>query len=139
MHFFWLCVHLVCAIIFVGYVFFDVCVYPLALKKLDKERCESVKKAYMRGSVFIFAGIFLGLLLSGVMLARFYELSLDTLFGWFLLLKLGVLALMFLLGAYSVFFVAVLKKPDPFKGKSHIIALVLCLIIVVLAKAMTYF
>ena len=61
---------------------------------------------------------------------------LDSPFQILLATKIGVLGLMCLITAISLFFVYKLKKPDPFGKYSHIIALVLCAIIIVLAKVM---
>ena len=57
-------------------------------------------------------------------------------FKSFLLAKIAVLLLMCLITFISVFNVTILKKPDPFGKFSHLIALVLCLIMVILAKLM---
>ena len=63
--------------------------------------------------------------------------------GWFgssfqilLMAKIGVLGLMCLVTAISLFFVYKLKKPDPFGKYSHVIALVLCIVMIILAKVM---
>ena len=53
-----------------------------------------------------------------------------------LLLKIFVLLIMCFVTFISVLNVTILKKPDPFGEFSHLIALVLCLIMVVLAKFM---
>ena len=135
-----LIVHLVCAIIFIGYVFFDVCIYPFAKKTVNPQTLEAVKKAYTKGSAVVFGTAFLLLLISGTYMAKDYfggEL------GWWqsnfqkiLLLKIFVLLIMCFVTFISVLNVTILKKSDPFGKFSHLIALVLCLIIVVLAKFM---
>ena len=134
------CTHLICAIVFIGYVFFDVCIYPFAKKTVDVKTLEIVKKAYTKGSAKVFGTAFLLLLISGAYMAKDYfggEL------GWWqsnfqklLLIKIFVLLVMCFVTFISVFNVVILKKPDPFGKFSHLIALVLCLIMVVLAKVM---
>ena len=140
MYLFFLITHLICAIVFIGYVFFDVCIYPFAKKTIDAKTLEIVKKAYTKGSAKVFGTAFLLLLISGAYMAKDYfggEL------GWWqsnfqklLFVKIFVLLVMCFVTFISVFNVVILKKPDPFGKFSHLIALVLCLIMVVLAKVM---
>ena len=140
MYLFSLITHLVCAIIFIGYVFFDVCIYPFAKKTINPKTLEAVKKAYTKGSAVVFGTALLLLLISGAFMAKDY---LGGEHGWWqsdfqklLLAKIAVLLLMCLVTFISVLNVTILKKPDPFGRFSHHIALVLCLIMVVLAKFM---
>ncbi|OUT12680.1 trehalose-6-phosphate synthase [Campylobacter concisus] len=140
MYLFFLITHLICAIVFIGYVFFDVCIYPFAKKTVDTKTLEIVKKAYTKGSAKVFGTAFLLLLISGAYMAKDYfggELSWwQSNFQKLLLVKIFVLLIMCLVTFISVFNVVLLKKPDPFGKFSHLIALVLCLIMVVLAKVM---
>lgn len=140
MYLFFLIVHILSAVAFVGYVFFDVCIFPFAKKHIDENTLARVKKAYTKGSAKVFGTAFLLLLLSGAYLASHYLGGengwLDSPFQILLATKIGVLGLMCLITAISLFFVYKLKKPDPFGKYSHIIALVLCAIIIVLAKVM---
>ena len=118
MYLFFLITHLICAIVFIGYVFFDVCIYPFAKKTVDVKTLEIVKKAYTKGSAKVFGTVFLLLLISGAYMAKDYfggEL------GWWqsnfqklLLVKIFVLLVMCLVTFISVFNVVILKKPDPF-------------------------
>ena len=140
MYLFSLITHLVCAIIFIGYVFFDVCIYPFAKKTISPQTLEAVKKAYTKGSAKVFGTAFLLLLISGAYMAKDY-LGGDH--GWWqsdfqklLLAKITVLLLMCLVTFISILNVTILKKPDPFGKFSHLIALVLCLAMVILAKLM---
>ncbi|AJC91080.1 MULTISPECIES: hypothetical protein [Campylobacter] len=142
MHFIFICIHLICAICFIAYVFFDICVYRFAYKHESKEDCDKIKKAYTKSSIIIFASIFILLLLSGFYLLSFYELNsfwdfFQTNFGVFLLIKLLLLATMLILTCYSLFVIKILKRKDPLN--SHLIALILCIFIVICAKAMVYF
>ena len=59
MYLFFLITHLICAIVFIGYVFFDVCIYPFAKKTVDAKTLEIVKKAYTKGSAKVFGTAFL--------------------------------------------------------------------------------
>ena len=140
MYLFFLIVHILSAVAFVGYVFFDVCIFPFAKKHIDEDTLARVKKAYTKGSAKVFGTAFLLLLLSGAYLASHYLGGengwLGSPFQILLATKIGVLGLMCLITAISLFYVYKLKKPDPFGKYSHIIALVLCAIIIVLAKVM---
>ena len=44
MYFFALFMHLLCAIFFIGYVFFDVIIYPFSKKAWMKKRIKVLKK-----------------------------------------------------------------------------------------------
>ncbi|MCI6988609.1 MAG: trehalose-6-phosphate synthase [Campylobacter sp.] len=143
MNFTFLLIHLFCAIVVVGYMFFDAIIYPFAKKSVDEETLTRVKKAYTKGSAIVFGIAFLLLLLSGAHLAfsnyiggdkGFLGSSLQIL----LMLKIGFVFLLILVTFISVFFVRFLKKPNPFGKYSHLLGLIICLIIVFLAKAMIY-
>lgn len=142
MHFIFICIHIICAIFFIAYVFFDVCVYSFAYKHESKEDCDKIKKAYTKSSIVILASIFILLLLSGIYLLSFYKINsfwdfFTSNFGIFLFIKLLLLAIMLILTCYSLFFTKFLKRKDPLK--SHLIALILCILIIICAKAMLYF
>lgn len=143
MYFVLLCIHLLSAVCFVGYVFFDSCIYPLAYKSVESKECDEVKKAYSKRSAMIFGLLFGVLLLSGMGLLSYYDIasafSLRSTFSLFFVLKMALLLLMFALTAYSIFVVYALKRSDPFKKKSHLIALLMCVGIIVCAKAMQSF
>ncbi|NLY04391.1 MAG: trehalose-6-phosphate synthase [Campylobacter sp.] len=142
MYFIALCVHIFCAIAFVGYLFFDACIYPFAKKNIDEEILTNVKKAYTKGSAVVLAIAFLLLLISGIYLGSHYigiEKGFFSLpFQALLSLKLLTILLLFVITFISIYAVKIKKKPDPFGKYSHIIGLVLCIIIVFLAKAMWY-
>ena len=140
MYFILLCLHLLCAIFFVGYVFFDAIIYPLAYKKCDKEECEKIKKSYTKSSGMLFGIIFICLLATGGALLSYYDLHgfFTTHFGILLSLKLALIGFMLLITLGAVISIRFFHK-DIFKGKSHLIALIISLLIVILAKAMKYF
>ncbi|WP_297575269.1 trehalose-6-phosphate synthase [uncultured Campylobacter sp.] len=133
-------IHLLSAIFFIGYLFFDVIIYPFAKQKIDEKLYIAVKKAYTKGSGIVFGVIFLVLLASGIWLSsRYIGISkgfFNSKFQIFLSLKILTIIFMCLITFVSVYFVAVLKKPDPFGKFSHQIALILCIIVVFFAKAM---
>lgn len=141
MYFLLLCLHIICAICFVGYVFFDAVIFPFAYKQCSEEYCNCVKKSYTKASGALFGIIFICLLASGGMLLRYYDLKgiFSTYFGIFLSIKLFLIFCMLAITVYAVSRIRFLKKEDPFKGKSHLIALVISLLIVILAKAMGYY
>ncbi|WP_104697325.1 MULTISPECIES: trehalose-6-phosphate synthase [unclassified Helicobacter] len=141
MHFLLLCFHIICAICFIGYVFFDAVIFPFAYKKCSKEECDRIKASYTKASGILFGIIFISLLVSGGALLSYYDLKgvFATSFGLFLGIKLFLIFCMFIITAYAIFKIRFLKKEDPFRGKSHTIALVLSFLIVILAKAMLYY
>jgi hypothetical protein len=60
-----LIVHLLCAIIFLGYVFADVIVFPIAKKSVGEKVYEEVKKSIAKRAIKIFPLSLLLLVLSG--------------------------------------------------------------------------
>ena len=72
MYLFFLIVHILSAVAFVGYVFFDVCIFPFAKKHVDEDTLARVKKAYTKGSAKVFGTAFLLLIISGVYMAKDY-------------------------------------------------------------------
>lgn len=142
MYFCFLVIHIFCSIAFVGYLFFDVCILPFAKKSIDEKILVDVKKAYTKGSAAVFGTTFLLLLISGVYLGSHYigfnKGFFSSNFQTLLSLKIITLFLLIIITFISVFYVRFLKKPDPFGKYSHIIGLVLCFVIVFLAKAMWY-
>lgn len=143
MYFTLLCIHLICAICFVGYVFFDACIYIIAYKKLDKEQCDLIKHTYTKnGGGAIFGILFLLLLISGGLLLRYRSVDLFDFsypFAVFLAIKLFLILLILILTLFAIIRIRILKKSDPFKGKSHLIAFILSLLIAILAKAMQFY
>lgn len=137
-----LCIHILAVIAFVGYIFFDVFIYKSAYKTCGEKTCEEVRKGFTKRGGLVLGISFLAILISGYYLLSFYGIAslgelFSSTFGVFLCLKLFLLAFMIFLTFYSIFFIRVLKKPDPFNGRSHIYALFLCVIIVILAVLMT--
>ena len=61
-------IHLICAVIFVGYLFFDVVIFKMALKKVDNQIGEKMKKAISSTETRIMPIFVLLLLLSGGMM-----------------------------------------------------------------------
>lgn len=143
MYFWFLIVHIFSAIVFVGYLFFDVCILPFAKKNVNQESLEKVKKAYTKGSAVVFGGAFVLLVASGIYLASHYigfdKGFFESTFQILLSLKIITILLLIIITFISIFYVGFLKKPNPFGKFSHLIGLVLCFVIVFLAKAMWYF
>lgn len=138
----YLCVHILAVIAFVGYIFFDELIYKRAYKTCPKEACDAVKKGFTKASALVLGLSFILILLSGYLLLSYYQINsfkelVSSAFGVFLSIKLFLILLMILLTGYSIFFIRVLKRSDPFKGKSHLYALILCVLVVVLAVFMT--
>ena len=109
MYLFSMIVHILSAVAFVGYVFFDVCIFPFAKKHIDEDTLARVKKAYTKGSAKVFGTAFLLLIISGAYMAKDYFGGengwLDSPFHILLATKIGVLGLMCLITAISLFFV----------------------------------
>lgn len=118
--------HLFTAIIFVGYVFFDA--FFLSNIKNNLE----IKKAYFKSSGITYAMSFLILIVSGIILA-FKEFEFVNKIAF--ILKISLIIFMFLITILSIYYVKFKNNREHFLVKySHLIALVLCFLIVLLAK-----
>lgn len=133
-------IHLLLAIIFIGFVFADVAVLSVLQGKIDPQTLKKVKEAISARSRMIFPPSVLVLILTGgFMLSRYvnsqagaFETGLQKL----LMLKVAF-ALVIALGvAYSLSMRALKKTPHPAMAHFHKLALVLGVGIAVLAKMM---
>lgn len=118
--------HLFTAIIFIGYVFFDAIFLSNIKNNLE------IKKAYFKSSGIIYAISFLILIVSGIILA-FKEFEFVNKIAF--ILKISLIIFMFLITILSIYYVKFKNNREYFLVKhSHLIALVLCFLIVLLAK-----
>ena len=133
-------VHLFCAIIFVGYLFFDVIIFKAACKKMPPELAQKVKQTIGSVAVKIMPICLLLLVLTGGMMMSnwvgskaggYFETNLQIAFmiKFFLAMEI-VAAVIVNLSCKFIF-----KRPSPL-GNIHPIALTLAVIIVLLAKVM---
>lgn len=135
-----LIIHLLCAIIFIGYVFADVMILPAMNGILDEQSFEKIKNALnIRARKVFPISVLILVLTGGFMLSKyinsslgFFESSLQQL----LVLKV-IIALVIVSGIiYSLSCKVLKKKPHSIMQNFHKFVLVLGLIIVVLAKLM---
>ena len=133
-------VHLFCAIIFVGYLFFDVIILRAASKKMPPELTQKAKQAIGSVAVRIMPICLLLLVLTGgIMMSNwvgskaggYFETNLQIAFMIkFFLAMVIVAAVIVNLSCKFIF-----KRPSPL-GNIHPIALTLAVLIVLLAKVM---
>lgn len=133
-------IHLLLAIIFIGFVFADVAVLSVLQGKFDPETLKKIKEAINARSRKIFPPSVLVLILSGgFMLSRYINSNagvFDTGLQKLLMIKV-VLALVIALGvSYSLLMRALKKTPHPAMAHFHKLVLVLGVVIVVFAKMM---
>lgn len=157
-------IHLLCACVVVGYLVYDVLIFRYFKLRRDESEFKALKREILKPSVIILGTSFLGLLLSGFGLFSFHIDSSNGIFqGIFeflriglndiidsiknskslsfesiLVLKLLVISLLFIFTPISFFYILVLKKPDPMRRFYHHLALFICLIAVILARALVH-
>lgn len=138
---YFLIVHLMCAIIFLGYIFCDVVFLSLIRKKLGDEIANKVSSVIGTRSKFMPLCFLLLLLSGGVMLSQYINFEVgffNTQLQQFLVIK-TILA--FIIGGMiviSLTYFYLLKKPNPLKKIIHPVALVLGVFIILLAKLAFY-
>ena len=133
-------IHLFCAIIFVGYLFFDVIILRAASKKMPPELAKKAKQAIGSVAVRIMPICLLLLVLTGGMMMSnwvgskaggYFETNLQIAFMIkFFLAMVIVAAVIVNLSCKFIF-----KRTSPL-GNIHPIALTLAVLIVLLAKVM---
>ena len=133
-------IHLICAIIFVGFLFFDVIIFSRAKKKLPAEIAQKAQQAISSVAIKIMPLCVLILILTGGMMMSswvgskaggYFETNLQSAFMIkFFLAMVIVAAVIVNLSCKFIF-----KRPSPL-GDIHPIALTLAVIIVLLAKVM---
>lgn len=139
---YFLTLHLICAIIFVGYLFCDVLLLSPLKKAFDSETSNKIFNVILKRGVKIMPMCLLLLILSGgAMISRwvgaekgFFESTLQQL----LMLKVALVVIIAGLVVFSLVYRFVLKRANPLGKVIHPIALVLGLCIAVLAKMAFY-
>ena len=138
---YFLIVHLMCAIIFLGYIFCDVILLSPVRKKLGDEIADKVSSVISTRSKFMPLCFLLLLLSGGAMLSQYINFEAGffrTQTQQFLVIK-TILALV--IGAMiviSLIFFYILKKPSSFRKNIHHIVLGIGILIVLLAKLAFY-
>lgn len=135
-----LIIHVLCAIIFLGFVFTDVVVLTAVKKTMGKEMHEKVMNAIIKRGIKIFPPIVLLLIATGGFMFTKYINSQAGMFNTSLqqLLMLKVfLVLLIILGViYSLYTKFTNTKPVAFMEHFHTYTLIAGFFIVVLAKYM---
>jgi len=126
-------IHLFCAIIFVGYLFFDVIILRAASKKMPPELAQKAKQAIGSVAVKIMPICLLLLVLTG-------GIMMSSLSNWIIVNKAFVIKFCLAMVIVAVVIVNlsykfIFKRPSPL-GDIHPVALTLAVEIVLLAKVM---
>lgn len=137
-----LIIHVFCAIIFVGYLFFDVVIFSKAKKNLKQELRTEVQEVITKKAIKIMPICVLLLLLTGgMMMSKWVGRQIgyfDTTFQQIFMLKVFFACLIFIMVALSLSYKFILKKPNPLNKIIHPLALTLAILIVLCAKLMFY-
>ncbi|WP_121020920.1 copper resistance protein CopD [Helicobacter vulpis] len=136
-----LLVHLCCAIIFLGYLFFDVAILSRALKRFTPELASKIEQAIGSRAIKIMPICVLLLLLTGgVMLSNYVGGEkgwLETPFQRLLLCKVALACVIFALVIFSLA-CKFLNKSNPLAPIIHPFVLILGVGIVICAKWMWF-
>ena len=132
-------IHLICAIIFVGFLFFDVIIFSRAKKKLPVEIAQKAQQAISSVAIKIMPLCVLILILTGGMMMSwvgskaggYFASNLQTA----LMIKVILALLIFAAVATNLTCKFILKRPSPL-GNIHPFAFAAAAIIVIFAKVM---
>ena len=140
---YFLTIHLICAILFLGFVFCDVAFLSPIRKKLGDEFANKMWMVISQKSKWM-PFVFLLLIVTGF--AMLHQYIGKAAGGYFtttlqqlLLIKVALALSLAFMVAISLGFYYILKRPSPFRNIIHPIALVVGGIIVILAKMAFYF
>ncbi len=135
-----LIIHILCAIIFLGFVFTDVVVLTAVKKTMGKEMHEKVMNAIIKRGIKIFPPIVLLLIATGgFMFTKYINSDLgvfNSTLQQLLMLKVFLVVLIILGVIYSLYTKFTNTKPVAFMEHFHAFVLVSGFFIVVIAKVM---
>ena len=139
---YFLIIHLVCAVIFIGYIFSDVILLSPIKKILGDEIADKVFGVIQsRGTKIMPIMLLLIIISGGGMISRwvnsdigFFETNLQKI----LIAKVAIAMIIVVMVITSLSFKFLIKKPNPLAKIIHPIALVLGFIIIILAKLAFY-
>lgn len=133
-------IHIYCAIIFVGYLFFDVVVFDLVKKRLGESAQKVSNEISKITSNIMPLTVFVLILTGGMMMTRwvnsqigYFQTTLQQLF----MLKVILAFVIFIAICINQFFKRVLKTKGPL-GNIHYFALLASFIIILIAKIMFF-
>ncbi|MCI6989465.1 MAG: copper resistance protein CopD [Campylobacter sp.] len=132
-------IHLICAIIFVGFLFFDVVIFGIAKRYMPSEVAKSAKMAISKTVIKIMPiCVFLLIITGGMMMSSwvnsdigYFGTNLQKLF----MLKVFLGLMLFLIVLVTLTCKFILKRPAPF-GDIHKYVLCVAFVIVLIAKIM---
>ncbi|TLD82872.1 copper resistance protein CopD [Helicobacter sp. MIT 11-5569] len=138
---YFLLLHLICAIVFLGYIFCDVVFLSLVRKKLGDEIANKVSSVISTRSKFMPLCFLILLLSGGAMLSQYINSEIgffNTQLQQFLVIKTALALIIAGMIVVSLTYFYELKKPSPLRKIIHPIALVLGIFITMLAKLAFY-
>lgn len=138
---YFLVVHLMCAIIFLGYIFSDVVFLSLVRKKLGDEIADKVSSVIGLRSKFMPLCFLILFLSGGAMFSQYVNSEVgffNTQLQQFLVIKTVLAFIIGIMIAVSLVCFYWLKRPSPLRKIIHPVALVLGAFIVLLAKLAFY-
>lgn len=136
-----LIIHIFCAIIFVGYLFFDVVIFAKVKNKINKEILKEFENhIYSRAIKIMPICVLLLLLSGGFMMSKWVGLELgffNETYQKVFMIKVFSASLIFIFVIFSLV-CKFLKFKNPLADIIHPLALILATIIVICAKLMFY-
>lgn len=130
---FLLSIHLICAVIFVGFLFTDVALLSILKRELGEKALETMMR---RGRKIMPICVLLLLITGGAMMSKY--LTLDSFFDnnlqKLLLIKIILALCIVALVINALTHKIILKKPNPLGALTHKIALIFGFFIIILAK-----
>lgn len=135
---FFLIIHLFCAIVFVGYLFFDVVILGLARKKIQNFQDFKSKIGDITTKIMPFMVLML-FISGGIMSSKYLASPIETTFQFLLLVKIILATCILSLVCFSLTCYFILKRPNPLGKYVHPIVFTICIFIVLLAKLMFLF
>ena len=133
-----LIIHIFCAIIFVGYLFFDVVLLRFAKKNMKKDPSDTLGSIGNVVSKFMPINVLILLLSGGLMASRYFVGPINSNLQILLIIKISIATIIFLMIAISLSCHYIFKCRNPLGKFIHPVVLTLCIIIIILAKIMFF-
>lgn len=133
-------IHLLCAMVFIGFIFADLFIFPAVKKKYGTEAYTNMMTAIVGRGMKIYPLVVLILIITGGYMFTKYINSeagiFNTSLQMLLLLKVFLVLLIILGVIYTMFCKLTKKEPVAFMKHFHAYALILSVGIVIIAKCM---
>ncbi len=130
--------HILSSCVVIGYLVYDIFIFAKFKNNRTQDEFKRLKREILKPSAIVMGCGFCLLIISGIYLSTYYmggELGfIQTNLQKFLWIKIALVGSLFVLTPFSLYFILILHKKDPFREYYHHLALIICLAVVVVIE-----